>query len=277
MNIDLHCHTKMSDGSASIKELVEIAKLSKINVISVTDHDTFAGSNRAVVIGKRFGVSVLPGVEISGFDYKRGRKAHILCYVPKNQHRLEGLLKKIMDSRRTAMSISVQKVMHIYNLPQDMIMARVNGSTNIYKQHIMQALVDAGYADSIFGDVFQKLFHTKYGLANTKFSYPDVIEVIDNIREAGGVAVMAHPCLYDGLELMEELCEKGLIDGIEHSHPRNTDEGKEAIMHLAKKHKLILTGGTDFHGSYSSDCLPLGSCLTDEVEYKKIKKLAGNK
>ena len=80
MSADLHCHTKMSDGSVTIEELVILAKNKGITTISVTDHDTFAGSTRAKVFAKRHGVTVIPGIEISAFDYDRNQKVHVLCY-----------------------------------------------------------------------------------------------------------------------------------------------------------------------------------------------------
>lgn len=273
MIIDLHCHTKMSDGATGINELIEIAKLRHIEALAVTDHDTFAGSNRAVVIGKRNGVEVIPGVEISAYDYQRKRKVHVLCYCPKNQDRLEGTLKRISDSRKAAMSISVQKVVRMYHMPVDMVVARANGSTNIFKQHVMHALIDAGYACEIFGDVFQKLFHPRFGLAHTKIDYPDVMEIIDDIHSAGGVAVIAHPSVYDSMALTEELCEKKLIEGIEVNHPRNTEADQKTIEELAEKYNMVLTGGTDFHGGYSEKPAPLGSYTTAAGQFTILKKI----
>ena len=100
MSADLHCHTKMSDGSVTIEELVILAKNKGITTISVTDHDTFAGSTRAKVFAKRHGVTVIPGIEISAFDYDRNQKVHVLCYHCSYPDRLEGLRKKIGDERK---------------------------------------------------------------------------------------------------------------------------------------------------------------------------------
>ena len=272
MNIDLHCHTKMSDGSTGIGELIDLAKLRQIETLAVTDHDTFACSVRAVVLGKRAGVTVVPGVEISTLDHSRGKRAHLLCYYPKNAGRLEGLLRKITENRRAAMSISIQKVLHIYPMPMTMILTRAHGSTNIFKQHVMQALMDAGYTDEIFGNTFKKLFHPKYGLAYTRIEYPDVFDVIEEIHSAGGAAVLAHPSEYESMDLMQELCEKGLLEGIEGFHPRNSDEDLQAILNCCQKYQLPMTGGTDFHGCYTTACLPLGSYLTPENQFELLKK-----
>lgn len=273
MIIDLHCHTKISDGAASISELIDIARLRKIDVVSVTDHDTFAGSVRASVIGKRKGVQVVSGAEISCYDPERKRKVHMLCYNPYTHERLGGLLKKISDNRKTAMSMSVQKVVRMYPMPIDMILARANGSTNIFKQHVMQALMDAGYTNELFGDVFKKLFHPKFGLAYTNIDYPDVRDVIDEIHGAGGVAVLAHPSEYESTELMVELCEKNLIEGVELYHPRNDPEDMAGIKACCSHFNKIMTGGTDFHGCYSKTNCPLGSYLTPQDQYDLLRKL----
>lgn len=273
MNIDLHCHTKMSDGSTGINELIELAKLRKVEVLSVTDRDTFAGSNRAVVIGKRSGIEVLPGVEISAYDNVRNRKVHVLCYNPKNQDRLEGLLKRISDSRKQAMSISLQKVARLYNLPVDMVITRANSSTNIFKQHIMHALIDAGYTNEIYGAVYNKLFHARFGFALSKIDYPDVFDVIEDIHSAGGVAVMAHPKIHNSMELVEELCEKKLIEGVEAYHPVSTEEDTAAVLAICEKYKIVATGGTDFRGGYGQTPVLLGAITTPEAQYNKIKKL----
>lgn len=81
MSADLHCHTKLSDGSVAIDELVILAKNKGIPTIAVTDHDTFAGATRAKIFGQRHGVEVIHGAEISAFDYQRKRLVHLLCYM----------------------------------------------------------------------------------------------------------------------------------------------------------------------------------------------------
>ena len=83
MAADLHCHTKLSDGSVGIEDLIVIAQKSGIDTIAITDHDCLAGTVRGKVIGKRYGVNVIPGVEISAIDNEAGKKVHILCYLAK--------------------------------------------------------------------------------------------------------------------------------------------------------------------------------------------------
>ena len=91
MIIDLHCHTKLSDGSLGIEDVIAQAKRTGIDWLSLTDHDTMASFSRANVIGQREGVKILPGVELSAWDKERSSKVHILCYCPRKPDRLEGL------------------------------------------------------------------------------------------------------------------------------------------------------------------------------------------
>lgn len=271
MSADLHCHTVISDGTVTLEEIILLAKSKGLSYISITDHDTFAGVTRAKIFGKKNGVTVIEGAEISAYDYKRNRKVHILAYICEYPDRLMGMLKKIGDSRKRAMSISIQKVNRIYPIPTEMIVRRATGSSNIFKQHIMHALIDAGYTDTVFGDVFKKLFHPRTGLAKTNIEYPDVYEVIDSIHDAGGVAVLAHPGVYDSYELLEELAESGL-DGVERYYPRSNPEYDEYLDNIIKKYDLIATGGTDFHGGNSTQTNVVGTVSVDDSVIEQLKE-----
>ena len=270
VSADLHCHTRMSDGSASIDEVVILAKRQGIKTIAVTDHDTFAGATRARVFGARQGVEVIHGAEISCVDPDRGRKVHLLCYLCASPGRLEGMLKKTRESRKQAAAEMMRKIMRLYPITPEMVARRAQGSTNIFKQHIMQALIDAGYASVIFGDLFRHLFHPKEGVAYVKVEYPSAKEVLQKIHEAGGLAVLAHPAVYDSYDLMEELVPLGL-DGVEVWHPRNRAGDEDRLSAFCERHHLIMTGGTDFHGVYTSQPKPLGTCTAPDDQVAQLK------
>lgn len=276
MASDLHCHTKISDGSLGIEELIGIAKRRGLSAVSVTDHDTTAGATRAVVVGKRQGVRVIHGVEISTTDTGRNRNAHLLCYLCDYPDRLEGLCHRIAESRRAAGMEMVRKIMRYYPITPELVVKCASGSTNIYKQHIMHALVDAGYAETIYGDLYNKLFSREGGIARVPIEYPDTREVLEAIHEAGGIAVLAHPSTYQSEALLEELVALGL-DGVEVWHPSHTEEQTEQLLQFAKDNALLTTGGTDFHGMYATTPRPLGSvtvpddCVESLVAYKERK------
>lgn len=246
-----------------IEELIAVAKRRGLSAISVTDHDTTAAATRAVVIGRRQELTVIHGVEFSTFDTQRGRKAHILCYLCDTPDRLEGMCRRTNDSRKKAAMAMVRKVMRYYPITPDLIVKCATGSTNIYKQHIMHALMDAGYADSIYGELYHTLFAPKRGAALVDMEYPDTREVLDLIHSAGGVAVLAHPAAYHNEDLMEELIPLGL-DGVEVWHPDHSAEDNERLLEFARRHHLLATGGTDFHGMYSAVPRSLGSVQVED-------------
>lgn len=256
--IDLHCHTKISDGSLGIDDLLGIAKRRGIAALAVTDHDTTAGATRAVVIGKRLGLNVIHGIEFSTWDGERGAKAHLLCYRAAAPDRLEGICRRTGESRRAVGLEMIRRVMRYYPITPELVAKCAGGSTNIYRQHIMQALLDTGYADGVYGEVYQKLFGPDGVCSASKVAYPDVRDVLTAIHEAGGIAVLAHPHVYGNEALLEELTAQGL-DGVEVWHPHHTEEQCAALEAFANAHGLLKTGGTDFHGMYSNTPRPVGS------------------
>ena len=132
MSIDLHCHTRYSDGSTPLEEVIALAALRGVGTLAITDHDTMAGCETALRLGREYGVRIIPGVEISAADPARGGKAHILCYAPAHPERLLPLIDETTRSRRAAMQASVEKVMRLYPISREMILRRAEGSTNIY-------------------------------------------------------------------------------------------------------------------------------------------------
>lgn len=277
---DLHCHTRLSDGSMGIDDILFYAKRAGLDFISITDHDTLAGYTRAAVVGKRIGINIIQGVEFSCYDQARKRKVHILCYMPDKPNRLEGISAKILKDRNQAGVEMANKIMQYYPITFDHIMRHSAGSKAIYKSHIMNALMDLGYTSEIYGDLFKQLLATGEGSCYVEFEYPNVINMLGLIHSAQGIAVMAHPGSYNSFELLEELAEKGLIDGVEADYPTATADDKKTAYEIAEKYKLIKTGGTDFHGYYRTKPQPLGTCITNEQslnELFRFDKTRGNK
>lgn len=270
MVADLHCHTKLSDGSVGIEDLIVIAKKSGIDTIAITDHDCLAGTVRGQVIGKRHGINVVPGVELSAFDSEAGKKVHILCYLADKPDRLEGLCKRTSIARKRAGQIMMLKVAACFPVSTDFIINHASGSTNLYKQHIMHALMDAGYTNEIFGDLYNALFSSSSEtnvLAPTK--YPEIDEVIKEVHDAGGIAVLAHPAFYDNFDEIDKYIDLGL-DGIEVWHPSASEVQIEELSYICKENKLLLTGGSDFHGIYGGKPVTLGTCSTPETHLNKL-------
>lgn len=270
---DLHCHTKLSDGSLGIEDIIVQAKRTGIDFISITDHDTLASVSRAVVLGERYGVRMIPGVELSAWDKTRNRKVHILCYAPQKPDRLEGLCIKCCEIRKQCAKEMVEKVMKLYPITPESVMKYATGSKSIFKQHILHALIDYGYTTEFYGELNDELFNLETGTCLVEREYPDVNFVLDLIHSSRGIAVLAHPAFYDSFDLMDELAEKGKLDGVEAYHYTTDDAAKKKILETAEKYNLIVTGGSDFHGLYNAQPTHIGSHTTDKENLDRIYKL----
>ena len=274
MICDLHCHTKLSDGSLGIEDIIEQAKRTNIDWLSITDHDTMASFSRSDLLGERAGVKILHGVELSAWDKVRNSKVHILCYAPTKPDRLEGLCLKSCEIRKACSKEMIEKVMEKFPIPIEGILKHTTSSKSIFKQHIMRALFDYGYALELYGELDKELFNPQTGSCYVEREYPDVNFVIDLIHTAKGVAVMAHPAQYDNIELLEELAKNGKIDGVEIGHYSADESYRKELSAIADRYELIRTGGSDFHGLYNSVPTHLGSESTSKEDLDRILKLS---
>lgn len=270
---DLHCHTTLSDGSLGIEEVIIQAKRMGLDYLSLTDHDTLSSANRAHVLGERYGVKIIPGVELSAWDEERNCKVHILCYAPQKPDRLEGLCHKSCEIRKLCSKDMIEKVKEIYPITTESVLKYTKSSKSIFKSHIMRALINYGYATEYYGELNDKLFDRKNGICSVVRRYPSVKFVLDLIHSSRGIAVMAHPCLYDNVELCEELAAEGKLDGVEVYHFSADKESEKKLLEITKKYNLIATGGSDFHGSYNMQPTYIGSRTTDEENINKMLEL----
>ena len=264
MGADLHCHTRLSDGSMGIDNLIVLAKKQGIQTIAITDHDCLAGNVRGMRIGEQHGIRVLPGVELSATDHARGTKAHILCYLPDSPDRLEGLCRRNLLESKKASQYMIVKTALQYPVTPEFIIKCAAGSTGVYKQHIAHALLESGLTERIYGDVYRELFSPESEKnVLREANYPEPKEIVEAIHDAGGIAVLAHPALYHNMELLDELIAEGL-DGVEVWHPSADEETIETLRKIAKKNGLLMTGGSDFHGMYGVGSVSVGACLTPD-------------
>jgi predicted metal-dependent phosphoesterase TrpH len=165
-----------------------------------------------------------------------------------------------------------------YPITPEFVVKCATGSTNIFKVHIMQALIENGFADRIYGDLYKELFSSdSEGNINHVPQYEDIFDILKQIHDAGGIAVLANPQRCKNDKLLDELVEAGL-DGIEVYSPELTDEEKVKFAKYAKKKKILTTGGSNFKGLYNKTVLSVGDCdLPDECvaelnAYKARKK-----
>lgn len=257
MKCDLHCHSTRSDGSMRPEEILRYGKRLGLDAVALTDHDTLQDP-RLQEEADRLGIRLVPGVEITTRDPDTGRPVHLLCYCYKRPLVLKRFLNRTLASRRAQKLRMAELAAEKYPLNAAMVLRQARGSQSIYECHIMQLLEDMGYTERAMGPLCGELLG-KRGSCYVPSHYPTVYQALEVIRRSGGKAVMAHPGQFDSLALLDRLGREGLLAGVEYWHPRNSPEVQKEIQQIAQACGLFLTGGTDFHGAYSSRPLPLGS------------------
>ena len=264
MNGDLHLHSRYSDGSLDIEQIAYIASKSSLEYISITDHDCLDSWDSLNIISSKYNIKIIPGIELSCMDFQRNRKVHILCYGAKNTDVLKSICSYVTNSRVSAGNRMTDIVSQKYNIVPDLIEKYASHSGCIFKQHIMHALMQSGYSTSIYGDLYSHIFSKETGCCYIKVNYLDVREAIHKAKMANGKVILAHPRSYDSFELLDELINENMIDGIEVWHPSSLQKDIEYLYSKVKMHNLIATGGSDFHGLYNAKSRHIGQFYTPD-------------
>ena len=272
--IDLHTHSIASDGSMSPSELVRHAKGNGLAAIALTDHDTVDGVEEALEEGTKIGIEVIPGIELS-VDYQP--EMHMLGYFLNlneytNIRQQLGLIRQGRDDRNRKIINRLNElgINITYDEVKNVALGDVTG-----RPHIARVLLSKGYVKSI-DEAFDK-YLSKQGLAYFKRFELTPVDGIKAIRSAGGLPVIAHPVFlrksYDEMDkLLKELKEYGLA-GIEAIYCENSKEDTGKFLRLAIKHELLVTGGSDFHGTYKNG-IELGRGRGNlKVPYELLEKL----
>lgn len=282
MKADLHIHTRLSNGSMGLDEVLNLAKANGVNTISITDHDCISGTARAKVLGEQAGLNVIIGSELTSIDDETGKIVNILCYAPDVADRLEGLCQANRAERKRAFIFIQKEVCKNYPVSKQVIERCYQGSTCVYKQHIMHALIESGVADGLYGNVHDDVF-TEGGknFISVKPRYAKTSDVINLIHSSGGIAILAHPVLYKDDTILDRAKALG-IDGIEVWHPSADEKQTEELFSYANK-TMLMTGGSDFRGLYNKTVNTIGAygpndtSLNEFLRYKDKQKRAQKK
>lgn len=250
MKADLHVHTDISDGFYDSKEVIRMAKVNGVTHLAITNHDTISGIEEAIAEGGKEGITIIPGIEISACDLESGKKVHILgYYFNLNGLNIKKLCDPVLERRKTNSLWQVDSIIRNgFKIDVEKIHQRSKKSGVIYKQHIMAELVHENYMDENYKNLYRQLFKGE-GICARGIEYVDMIEAVKVIKADNGLAVLAHPGQLDSYDFIECLVKAGL-DGIELNHQDHSREDHLRIMEYSNKYKLILTGGSDFHGLY---------------------------
>jgi predicted metal-dependent phosphoesterase TrpH len=255
MAIDLHLHSTASDGTLTPEEIVKLASRFKLRAIALTDHDSVEGIPAALKSAQKYGIEVIPAVELSS-DLE-GRDIHFLGYYI--DHTSEMLLKHLKNLRKLRFERAVRMVERLRGIGIDIPLQEViekAGSGAVGRAHLARVMVDKGFIDNI-EEAFERYIGRKAPCYIEKYIYTPE-EVIDIIRRAGGIAVLAHPGLSRVDEYIREFIDHGL-KGLEIYHSDHSKDDVRFYRSLAQRMGLIVTGGSDCHGLDSNRGLVIGS------------------
>jgi len=277
MKADLHLHSTASDGQHAPDELVRRAHARGLTCMALTDHDSVAGVALAAREAKRLGMELIPGAELS---CGAGKEIHILGYgIDPNSEAFAAFCEARTREREERARLMVQKLAE-NGTPVSMARVRELARGVIARPHVALALVEAGHAASV-SDAFDR-FLTPGRCAYVPKPELKVAQAVRMIREAGGVAVLAHPMelkMGDAalISLVQEWKAQGLA-GIEVYHPSAANNQTPFLLSLARREGLLVTGGSDYHGENvheTSIFEGLDRWLTMEDDMRALRRAIG--
>lgn len=275
--IDLHTHTVCSDGSMSPEELVRHAKNSGLTAVAVSDHDTADGVKEALAAGIKYGIEVVPAIELSA---KSDTETHILGYfIDPDSPKLTEAMSYIRQVRTERLGETCEMLQKLgINVTLDEVKAEAKGGI-LCRAHIAAIMTRKGYSKSPKA-AFREWLNVGCPAYSESQALTDT-EAIDLIRSAGGDAYLAHLHLTkkppEELDrFVRHLAENGLT-GLEGYYTDYTPEMAEEYRALAAKYGLKISGGTDFHGTFKPH-ISIGSGTNDmKIPYNILEQMKNNR
>lgn len=267
---DLHVHTTASDGTLSPAEVVDEAARIGLAAVGIADHDTVRGIGAALSRGKEVGLKVVPGVEINTDVGKD--EVHVLGYfIDHLSSSLNAELDRLRNERESRAERIVERLNSIgVNVSFDRV-KQIAGSGAIGRPHIARAIVEAGFASNMNGAFGKYLVRGAPAYVARHKLTP--YEAIDIIKNAGGVAVLAHPGIHSHDEIIPSLVDKGL-NGIEAYHTDHTPAQTKHYIEIARRYRLLVTGGSDSHGPNNVKTVAIGSVTVSVEVVEELENLS---
>lgn len=262
---DLHVHTYLSDGTFSPKEVVERAKDIGLSCIAITDHDCVDGVEPALEVGKKIGIEIIPGVELTVEE--KNAEVHILgFFINYKDEPFLKLLKTIRQSRieRTYQMIEKLKKYNVLIDPEEVF--KTSGPGSVGRLHVAFVLEKHGYVSSV-REAFRRYIGDKAPCYVKHFEI-SAKDAIAEIKRIGGVAVFAHPHVMGEDRFIPQFVKYGL-NGIEAYHSDHPTSASKYYVELAERYKLLITGGSDCHGLGKGEIL-MGKV---KVPYEVVEEL----
>ena len=244
--IDLHLHTRASDGRLTPTELIQLVVKQGLKTVSITDHDSTEGLAEAYEAAKEFPhLRIIPGIEMSA-DLP-GNEVHVLGYfLDYHDVEFQATLTEFRRGRVDRARIMVEKLDTLGMHVEWEQVQRFAGDGSVGRPHIALALVEAGYFEEP-KEAFEEYLGND-GLAYYDRPKLNPIESVEMIKRVGGVPVLAHPTFMNDMENgIVELMTVGLV-GMEVYYAQYDDDTVRHLARLAKEYDLIPCGGSDYHG-----------------------------
>lgn len=263
MLVDLHTHSTFSDGRYTPTQLVQEAAAKGLAALAITDHDSWNGVAEAQQAAMGTGVRIVPGVEL-GTQWEE-ESIHILAYHVNMD--CQALLDK-MHEMRHAREVRLQRILDKLDTLGYHVTVEACDPKNraVGRPHVAKALVAKGYFANV-QEVFDALLR-RGGPAYVPQPKLLPSEAVELIHEAEGIAVLAHPCELTDRSLVGRLLERCPFDGIEVYHPSADAAAIAEIRALAAERRLLVGGGSDFHGIPDRFPATLGIW---QVNYEDVK------
>lgn len=256
--VDLHTHTNKSDGKLSPDALLKYAKEKDLVAIAITDHDSVEGIETAIAAGRKFGIEVISGIEISttyrykDADYEIHLVGLFIDYKSKDIISMCRAAKKSREGKfvkTIALLNSVIPELNADPMDADVLIAE---NHIMAKPHIAEELVARGICSSV-PEAFDRYLNV-YKPDRKKIYFSDAIDLI---HKSKGIAILSHPTLSQSVggitedraqqeDIFSDMKSLGL-DGIEVRYWRTTDERENWLTSTAQKYDLLISGGSDFH------------------------------
>ncbi|WP_309080092.1 PHP domain-containing protein [Zhihengliuella sp.] len=251
MLIDLHAHSRISDGTETPRELVRAAAEAGLDVVALTDHDQTAGWDEAAAAAREFGVGLVPGMEVSCMTGS-GISVHLLSYLhDPADSALLAEVGRARDSRMHRARRMVDLLGEDFPISWETVMEHTAEGATIGRPHIADALVATGVVPTRSRAFDTMLSHrSRYYVGHYAL---DPVEAVRLVAAAGGVPVFAHPVASErgrvvGEDVLQAMIAAGLA-GLEIDHRDNPEPGRRRLRQLAAAHGLIVTGSSDYHGT----------------------------
>jgi len=265
---DLHIHTHFSDSTASPEEVVEEAHQKGLCCIGITDHDTVDGIQPTMEAARKYGLEVIPGIELS--SEIQGRDIHVLGYMIdfKNSELLKEL-NAMQNFRVQRMEKMIDKLKNlgIERIELDEVCA-LSQSKAVGRPHLAKVLVDKGCVPDFKAAFDRYLAEGQPAYVSKTKQLPE--EVIALINGYGGVAVLAHPMMTRVDELIPGFVKAGL-KGLEVFYANTSQPVRDFYEGIARKHGLIMTGGSDAHGEAKKNTF-IGKCTVPYTVVEQLKQ-----